>query len=401
MLLKLAPFFMLLPCVVSYLLGSSHLGVAVGSQGSAAQIQVWLDLFPPWPVHGFPLNIFMLTFDKPLHDRRCEARHVVCIYAPNSTWTEGRNMIAAAVLRHEQSSGKAHKYWVLADGDIGGLRCKRSDDFWSSEVQRRNSTAHFSEGQYCMALIMSYLLRDEVQWAQIYVKEPRQGHTPFQFAYRDCMDADFVALHRAAVPVLLPYAEMLEEFSWHESQAILFRVAMACVPHGGAAAFILPQGTNDPNTAHSQYPKERSDSRRLMALKQIFTRWGLYPDPLRPVELEARQGDCVGEHRALFRAPMDSHAVQMLFEMRVANFESAVFKFFTAEAPRHRPEVWLEVRESVRFQGGNSHTLSASSEWLRSDQYWRCLPALKARFDDFRRGVPLDMLDGPRLRRIP
>ena len=400
MLSTLALLFLLLPCCVCYLLGSSHLGVAVGSQGSAAEIQVWLDLFPPWPVHGFPLNIFMLTYDKPLDDRRCEARHVVCIYAPNSTWTSGRNMIAAAILSHEQCSGKAHKYWVLADVDIGGMRCEQSEDFWSSEVHRRNSTAHFSKGQFCMALVVSYLLRDEVQWAQIYLKFPNQGHKPFQFYYRHCMDGDFVALHRAAVPVLLPYAEMLDEFAWWESQAILFMVAMACLPHGGAEVYILPQGTKNPNTAHGEYPKEMDNSRRLMALKQIFTRWGLYPHPLRPVEMQATQGDCVDHDRALFRAHMDSHAVRTPFEMRVADFESAVFKFF-AKGPLHQHEVWHEVRQSVRFQGGDNHTLSASSEWLRSNEYWRCLPALKARFDKFWRGVPLDMLDGPRLRRNP
>uniref|UniRef100_A0A7S4FNE9 Uncharacterized protein n=1 Tax=Eutreptiella gymnastica TaxID=73025 RepID=A0A7S4FNE9_9EUGL len=361
-------------------------------------MQAWLDLIPMWFADGFPLNAFMLTFDKPLHDRRCEARHVVCIYAPNSTWTEGRNMIAAAVLRHEQSSGKAHKYWVLADGDIAQLRCGWLDDFWSSEVQRHSPTASLSEGQYCMARVVSYLLRDEVQWAQIYLKcSGPPGLSRFQFWYCDCMDADFVALHRAAVPVLLPYAEVLEEFSWWESQAILFRVAMACLPHGGVAVPILPPGTQEPNTAHSTYPKATDDFRRLVALKRIFTRWGLYPEPLRPVELPVTQGDCVSHHKAVLRASNHSHAVP--FEMRVFEFESALFKFFGNY--QHQHEVWHEVRQSVQSQGGDDHILSASSTWLRSKQYQRCLPALKERFDNFRRGVPLDSLDGPRLSRVP
>ena len=45
-----------------------------------------------------------------------------------------------------------------------------------------------------------------------------------QIAHTDCADGAFNAIHRAAVPVLLPYVELVDRYSWWGAQAIMWTV---------------------------------------------------------------------------------------------------------------------------------------------------------------------------------
>jgi len=47
------------------------------------------------------------------------------IYIKGTTWTQGRNLLAAEALRKEKLHGKTFDYWYFIDDDVSFLRCSQ------------------------------------------------------------------------------------------------------------------------------------------------------------------------------------------------------------------------------------------------------------------------------------
>ena len=71
------------------------------------------------------VTLIVLSFDKPIPTR--PELEVAPIFAPNSTWTAGRNKLLLQTLVHDRTQAQENKfkYIVFADGDMVSLSCKR------------------------------------------------------------------------------------------------------------------------------------------------------------------------------------------------------------------------------------------------------------------------------------
>lgn len=113
--------------------------------------------------------------------------------------------------------------------------------------------------------------------------------SPFQLLRVDCIDAMKNALHREAVPVLLPYIASLDQVSWWISQALEFHASLGCL--SGYTAVL--GGYGEPQLQeHSPYPQGRNDTLERETVDRVYRTRGLVPWPIGGQYLE--QGNCGG-----------------------------------------------------------------------------------------------------------
>lgn len=147
-------------------------------------------------------------------------------------------------------------------------------------------------------------------------------------AYHDCSDGAFNAYHRAALPALLPYVELVDRFSWWGSQAIMWNVIGGCVP--GYSVFLGIFNVIR-TTGHAAYPRGRYEEVEHDAKEAVFGHRGLIPWPIN-ANGNLVQGDC----------------------MRL-----------------NKP---VQMTHLIAWNSG---------DWLKADNFHRCFSALKPRFDSF------------------
>jgi len=200
----------------------------------------------------------------------------------------------------------------------------------------------------------------------------------------DCGDAQMHAVHRAAVQVLLPYVERLEDLSWQESQAVLWRVAAGCLADGGVGSGILSIPAE--SKQHSPYPGGSYLTARAHVISQLYgKKYSLSPHPIDNSTFNTVQGDC-------------SHQPNQLAELKSRSSEAPNLSLGHSRPPGGR-----------RLQQTGPSALSAaakeisaveahkSGEWRSTTVFRHCHHRLASRFDQYMLGVPLETLDGPRL----
>jgi hypothetical protein len=255
--------------------------LALAVQGSAAEMEAWIDL------HGAlasseRVSLFLLSHNAPIVSSSCNntggvGRPVVCLHQQGTTWTTGRNMLARAIFDEEIARASPFRYWIFSDADQMAMAC--SVACWelgglaASVCCIDGLLAHVS-GPLEFATLGIY-------YSEIY---PEPAYKADHYHFVDCPDAQFHAMHRDAVAILLPYFSELDETSWWCSQAILFRFAGSCLRGGGVNVKVSGA---QPDT-HAGYPRGRSHSAENAVIQNAFP--GLIPWPLR---FEASdEGDC-------------------------------------------------------------------------------------------------------------
>lgn len=159
-----------------------------------------------------------------------------------------------------------------------------------------------------------------------------------KIAHNDCSDGAFNAYHRAALPVLLPYVELVDRFSWWGSQAIMWTVIGGCVP--GYSVYV---GVFDlkRTTGHASYPRGRYEEVEMDAKEAVFGKRGLSPWPV-DIHANRVQGDC----------------------MKIG--------------------MPVQLAHRVIWSSGN---------WIKSENFQRCFTELKPRFDRFIKSGNLSATD--------
>ena len=140
------------------------------------------------------------------------------IFIPNTTWTEGRNLLAEEAVREEKRSGKLFTYWAFADDDIS---CHISNHEMANKIYRDTDATW--EDLKCWQHVFDYMGSSIVPERASNIAMPYRTHaSSFQAASN--IDACFVAFKRDDVPFFLPYPALRPGFSWWMSQAALFCV---------------------------------------------------------------------------------------------------------------------------------------------------------------------------------
>ena len=256
-------------------------------------------------------RVRLLSFDAPVPSDRCrrgDGRGVVCLFLPPpSTWTVGRNALARAIFDAEAAAGEAFRFWLFADDDQVLMRC-------------RNACPHVDgAAACCFDRILGNILGPfhfatyAVSYGGDHLADDQPGGEkaePDRFLRRDCPDAMFHAIHREAVPILLPYIADLDEHSWWSSQALLFHLSSGCL-RGGTYVSYAEMGSPDVNK-HSGYPRnDRDEAAEKATLQMHFP--GLIPWPLRERADLIAQGDCSEMRHApwIIMRPSDPAHVRM------------------------------------------------------------------------------------------
>lgn len=95
------------------------------------------DRFPPFleiakeVSKNHPVSFLYASFDYEIEDESAgcleggnQDDFLDCktIFIPNTTWTEGRNLLAEEAVRKERKHGMQYKYWIFADDDLN-MKC--------------------------------------------------------------------------------------------------------------------------------------------------------------------------------------------------------------------------------------------------------------------------------------
>jgi hypothetical protein len=263
--------------------------------GEAKYFSSWYEwlLLPPSPrsssvniiqqmSNTWTVTLLYGSFDEPiqndcnsnLHDNYCHAR-----YIPNTTWTQGRNQLAAEALRLERGSRRRDKeqplfdYWVFADEDIE-IGCSTSttrQNRTTTSTQRRNHTSSTTTQEayddednprVCWHRFVQFLASpDRVpsrattisihyldRWTSTRNErlsstsndgEDHGHHTTYTQLYGvSTQDPMLAAFPRRFVPYLLPYATLEPGVSEWASQAIVMCIMKTCFP---SSALYVPQ----------------------------------------------------------------------------------------------------------------------------------------------------------------
>ncbi len=226
--------------------------------------------------------------------------HAVCIHAPGTSWTTGRNSLARAIYQAERARGAKFTWWVFADQDVanpGGIECNNKGGGATACAERAGSWD---------ALVRALLLPLEHPF--LYVGNPLppeafrpyEPPTPAHAACKtcvtvlpiDCGDAMLTPIHRDAVHLFLPYFTQLDAVSWWSSMAALYHMT-SCV--SGAGGMLV--GFDLKIEQHLSYPRGRPDiAGEIAVVRTAFpglAEWPLNLSSAPTVESPANsQGDC-------------------------------------------------------------------------------------------------------------
>ena len=384
--------------------------VGLGVQGKAAELETWQAVYLNSHFdHVRPhTSLHLLSFDAPMSGTPPVG--VSYLFQSNTTWTSGRNALGRSFYATERKNGPLMRYWMFADADMVSVGCKAA------------AAAGLSGGvdasAFCLARHLEYYLFSRLQYAQVFflgALGSEQEHYNF-----DCGDAQMHAIHRAAAQVLLPYVERLEDLSWQESQAILWRVAAGCLANGGVGAGIL--SIKEEDKRHSPYPGGSFLSARAHVIQQIYgKKYSLSPHPIDNSTFNTVQGDCGHQpnqlaelarrpieapqlslgHRTV--APPSNRNLLAVVDTQQAATTTTTNSTATATATTTATTATAAAAAAAAtpvvrsLPQPTTEEAQRSAEWRQTTTFRHCHHRLASRFDQFMLGTPLEVLDGPRL----
>lgn len=146
--------------------------------------------------------------------------HCQTHYIPETTWTEGRNLLAKEAILLEQKRGKKFDFWVFSDDDVA-LVCQH------------NSTV--DDARTCWQTFLRFLGGQPEELptnANIVSIQWRQSTRIYNDSWVgvSTTDAMINAFRRDYAPYVLPYATLRPGSSEYLSQGILLCIIMTCAP---------------------------------------------------------------------------------------------------------------------------------------------------------------------------
>jgi len=167
-------------------------------------------------------------------------------FIPNTTWTQGRNLMAANTMKKELQEGISYGWWLFMDEDII-LNCGGA------------------ESQLCVKQSLKFIVSEEIP--KTITTIAAAGQYPWSgFVSVSTVDAIFAAFRRQFVPYLLPYALPMKDSSEWNSQAANFCVVKTCFP---GSVLILPH-TGYTNPQHRPYVRGLDDADIHKTIEQNF-----------------------------------------------------------------------------------------------------------------------------------
>ena len=357
--------------------------VAIGVQGTADGLQGWLDLYHNKAYFAVKehTHLFVLSFDHPVPV--CEKHSDVhCVFAKNTTWTQGRNLLARAMHAYERERGGTFRYWLFADADMAKVGCKAAE---AAGLRAPSDAAAL-----CMSRHILYYLLSRLSYASVFFLGALGGE--MEHYHFDCGDAQLHAIHRAAAPVLLPLVERLDALSWQESQVVLWRVAAGCLANSGAGAGVLSMQKHDEQ--HSPYPGGSYTRARAYVISDLYGRQhGLSPHPIDNSTFNTVQGDCASQDNQVKerRSRPDLDRLQRRDRSEAAVADPLLPPI--AQLLDH----WRRGEDAVQPPDPEfppDAVVAASRAWRNSSVYHLCLKRLRHRFERFMAGALLTHIDG-------
>ena len=253
--------------------------VALAVQGKCKDLLLWQDLLAHQH-NAHQVDLVFLVFETQVdtcHDAASSVLISAVVYGPNTTWSSGRNMLAKAIYQKELAMESEYKYWIMADSDMRHLKCHNCRHMEKD-----------AEPACCFDLFVQFLLGPQ-QFAMVAINgwdQNPEAHS--HFSQHECPDGMLNAFHRAAVSVLLPYNDAMEDVSWWFSQEIMFHLAYGCVK-GGVVTLggytLLPASAE-----HAKYPRGLDAASPTEIIKEHY--WPLIPWPVASAEHKMLQKQC-------------------------------------------------------------------------------------------------------------
>lgn len=181
------------------------------------------------------------SFDEEIPSNNCEIKFgFFCeetIFIPGTTWTQGRNLLAAQAVRKERKREKKYDYWIFIDDDVSPV-CEGGEPM----------EQFFGKGN-CWQKLFNFISSDQVPEKVSTLALAYKNSGPSGFVGVSNTDAMFAAFKREKVPYLLPYATIREGGSEWTSQAALFCAIQTCMK---SSVMFIPY-IRALNEAHREY----------------------------------------------------------------------------------------------------------------------------------------------------
>ena len=201
--------------------------------GKGKKFSKWFDLFQGLK-ESFKVTLVYGSDDAPINSTQCTTEtDCRTMFMPNTTWTEGRNKLAEAILCQERARGKRFKWWAFAEDDVELLKCQFSA--WSCWHAFLYSLSNHMPSNSVVVSASSAIQRMG-SW---------YGLTTF--------DSALNVFKRDFLPLLLPYATLPEGVAQEVSQFALFCTMTKCFKGGGVeipARIPTRNDTTVPNHEH-------------------------------------------------------------------------------------------------------------------------------------------------------
>lgn len=104
------------------------------------------------------------------------------------------------------------------------------------------------------------------------------------------------------MPVLFPYIELVDAYTWGASQALQWHVITSCVPGASVFSNIF---TFHATADHDPYPRGRNLEQEKQALKEVYGKAGMIPNPMHNVGALLEEGNCANHNAHNLWEPAD------------------------------------------------------------------------------------------------
>ncbi len=240
--------------------------------GKKKSFHMWIDrlnsISPS--AHVGSVSLLFGSTDEMIPQDACEKNNEYDLpcqvaFIPDTTWTEGRNLLAGEVIRKEVRRNKKYDYWLFLDDDV---EADCSEGGWAMvETLGKGS---------CWENIFNFISSDQVPENASTIALPlREGQRGFAgFSTTDSM---FAAFKRDRVPYLLPYTMLREDSSQWTSQAAMFCIMRTCMK--SSAVFVPYVSGSSPLFREYSYVRGRELNQIRETIEENFhdEKAGFYP----------------------------------------------------------------------------------------------------------------------------
>jgi hypothetical protein len=226
--------------------------IAVAVMGEARVFSRWFHTLSEQVTHSKQLSFIYGAYDdkekSDENQQRCKEQvHFQTCHAdfiPNTTWTQGRNILARHILTIEEQQDQEFDFWIFADDDLdlvvdSSNKAKKSQgETWQDVLQQLDDAYLLSANKISQFTVFRGKANTLSQGGWVGVST---------------YDANFAIFSRWAVPYLLPYTTPRPGDSEWISQAALFCITQTCFPSSVA---VIP-GMSSYNPLHRKYERNR------------------------------------------------------------------------------------------------------------------------------------------------